>query len=190
MLKRAFDLSVVAFALPLWGPLLLVLMSIVWLLDGRPVFFAQRRLGADGRVFKVLKLRTMTTEPSPQDRTVSRSGRLFRGRGLDEFPQLLCVVRGDMSLVGPRPLTEMDHQRLSEEHCGFAARLALKPGMTGLSQISHTTSAEQTMALDAHYAKVHGRMLDIAIILRTVWIHVVGKKRARIDVDRARGVAP
>ncbi len=189
MLKRGFDLAVVVLALPLWGPLLLVLIGIVWALDGRPVFFVQRRLGAHGRPFSVLKLRTMTCEEEVAARTVSRAGRLFRGRGLDEFPQLLCVLRGDMSLVGPRPLTAADHARLSSTHAGFGARLALKPGMTGLSQISHTQSAAETMALDAHYAETQGRMLDIAIILRTVWIHVVGKHKARISVERARGPA-
>jgi lipopolysaccharide/colanic/teichoic acid biosynthesis glycosyltransferase len=175
--KRALDVALVLITLPLWGPLLAALALAVWLCDGRPVLFAQPRLGRGGRAFSILKLRSMTTEADPLARRPTRLGAHLRQHGLDELPQLLNVVRGDMSLVGPRPLTPADYHRLADGQPGFADRLAMPPGLTGLAQVCGARGASLTAALESHYARRWTPGLDLAILVRTAWINVVGKRR-------------
>ena len=175
--KRLIDLALVLITVPLWGPLLGLLALAVLLADGRPVFFPQPRLGRDGRRFLILKLRSMTTQADPSCRAPTWLGRHLRHHGLDELPQLINVLAGDMSLVGPRPLTAADLQRLSADCPGFAERLALPPGLTGLAQVCGARGAALTAALEGHYVRQWTPALDLAILLRTAWINVVGKRR-------------
>jgi lipopolysaccharide/colanic/teichoic acid biosynthesis glycosyltransferase len=177
--KRLMDLALVLITLPLWGLLLGLLALIVLLLDGRPVFFPQPRLGRGGRRFRILKLRSMTTEADPRSRKPTGLGRHLRQHGLDELPQLINVLTGDMSLVGPRPLTPDDLQRLAVLHPEFARRLDLPPGLTGLAQVCSAQGAALTAALEVHYAQQQTAGLDLAILVRTAWINVVGKRRGR-----------
>jgi lipopolysaccharide/colanic/teichoic acid biosynthesis glycosyltransferase len=175
--KRVMDLALALITLPLWGPILGLLTLAVWLADGRPVFFLQPRLGRDGRRFFILKLRSMTTDADPLSRTPTPLGRILRQHGLDELPQLLNVLRGEMSLVGPRPLTAADLERLAASYPGFAERLTMPPGLTGLAQVCGARGAALTTALEAHYARQWTPGLDLAILLRTAWINLVGKRR-------------
>ena len=175
--KRALDLTLLALAAP---PLLCVaaLLALgVWAVDGRPLLFSQPRLGRGGRAFRIWKLRTLTCEPDLTARRPTRFGGWLRQRGLDELPQLLNVLRGDMSLVGPRPLTAADAERLARGCPDFAQRLAVPPGLTGLSQVCLARGAAQTAALDAHYAQARSLAMDLAILLRTAWMNLVGKRR-------------
>jgi lipopolysaccharide/colanic/teichoic acid biosynthesis glycosyltransferase len=119
----------------------------------------------------------MTTEPDPLARKPTRLGRHLRQHGLDELPQLINVLLGDMSLVGPRPLTPDDFQRLTAGHPDFADRLQFSPGLTGLAQVWGARGAALTAALEVHYARRWTPGLDLAILLRTVWINLVGKRR-------------
>jgi lipopolysaccharide/colanic/teichoic acid biosynthesis glycosyltransferase len=177
--KRLVDLTLVLITLPLWGLLLGLLALAVLLLDGRPVLFSQPRLGRGGRHFRILKLRSMTTEADPLSRRPTRLGRHLRQHGLDELPQLINVLAGDMSLVGPRPLTAADLQRLAADHPEFTDRLKSPPGLTGLAQVCGARGAALTSAVEVHYARRWTPGLDLAILLRTVWINFVGKRRGK-----------
>jgi lipopolysaccharide/colanic/teichoic acid biosynthesis glycosyltransferase len=179
--KRLFDLALLLPLLPLFAAAVGALALGVLLFDGRPIFFTQPRVGRDRRVFQVFKLRTMTCEPDAKDRRPTRFGRFLRQRGLDELPQLLVnVLRGDMSLVGPRPLTEADADRLVAEHPPFAARFTVPPGLTGLAQICLAQGSALTAALDAAYAERRTAVLDLQILLRTAWMNLVGKRRGAL----------
>jgi lipopolysaccharide/colanic/teichoic acid biosynthesis glycosyltransferase len=175
--KRALDLILLLPALPAACAVILAIAAVLLIAEGRPVFFAQRRLGRGRRLFTILKLRTMTTEADPRLRTPTRVGRWLRRRGLDELPQLFNVLAGDMSLVGPRPLTPDDAARLGAEHAGFDRRFDQPPGLTGLAQICGARGAALTAAADSYYALRRSMTLDVAILLRTAWINVVGKRR-------------
>jgi lipopolysaccharide/colanic/teichoic acid biosynthesis glycosyltransferase len=181
--KRALDLALLLPTLPLFVLLLAPLALLVLLIDGRPIFFGQPRLGRARRPFAIWKLRTMTTEPDPNDRRPTRLGAWLRQRGLDELPQLYCVLRGHMSLVGPRPLTAADAHRLSAACPAFEARFAAQPGLTGLAQVCQAQGAAATAELDALYAERRSVALDLKILLRTTWMNLVGKRRGALRVD-------
>ena len=190
--KRALDLALLLPALPIFALLTAALALVVLVVDGRPVFFGQPRLGRGRRPFTIWKLRTMTTEADPRRRRPTRLGALLRHRGLDELPQLWSVLRGDMSLCGPRPLTAADAERLAATCPAFDARFAALPGLTGLAQVCQARGAAATAALDAAYAARRGARLDLQILLRTAWINLVGKRRGALAIDlplvRRRGV--
>jgi exopolysaccharide biosynthesis polyprenyl glycosylphosphotransferase len=184
-IKRAMDLAVSAAMLTLLSPLL-ALVSILVLADsGRPVLFRQRRAGKDGEPFMVLKFRTMITgaeerlgdlvdlekldQPAfkiPDDPRVTRSGRLLRRASIDELPQLINVLRGDMSLVGPRPEEEAVVALYDERQ---RARLAVKPGLTGPMQVygRGDLTFEERLAMERDYLDNISVTGDIAILLRT-----------------------
>jgi len=181
--KRAFDLALLLPLLPLFALLVGALACGVWLCDGRPIFFAQPRVGRGRRIFQILKLRTMTCEPDPAARRPTRFGRFLRQHGLDELPQLLVnVLRSDMSLVGPRPLTPADAERLVAEHPPFARRFDVPPGLTGLAQVCLAQGSALTAALDAAYAERRSALLDLQLLLRTAWMNLVGKRRGALRV--------
>ncbi|HEY0714344.1 MAG TPA: sugar transferase, partial [Polyangia bacterium] len=156
--------------------------------DGRPIFFPQPRVGRNGRRFVIWKLRSMTCEPVVAERRPTGLGRRLRHHGLDELPQLLNVLWGDMSLVGPRPLESADIERLAAQSPAFAQALAqrrlLRPGLTGMAQICNARGPALTAALDAHYALKWTLGLDLAILVRTAWINLVGKRRGARPLPR------
>ncbi|HLL06664.1 MAG TPA: sugar transferase [Myxococcaceae bacterium] len=175
--KRLLDLALMLPLVPLFGLVVGVLALLVLVLDGRPLFFTQPRLGQGRRVFQIFKLRTMTCEPDMRARRPTRLGGLLRHHGLDELPQLFNVLIGDMSLVGPRPLTPDDAERLISAHPPLAARFEVPPGITGLAQVCQARGAALTARLDAEYARNRSATVDIGILLRTTWMNVVGKRR-------------
>ncbi len=185
-LKRAFDLALLLPTLPVFVPAIAGLALVSKVSEGGPVFFTQERATVGGRPFVIYKLRTMTMEADVSARTPTKIGQWMRQRGIDELPQLINVLRGEMSLVGPRPLLHADIDRLAEGTPLFKARLDVPPGLTGLAQVTMTTGAKKVAALDAHYAKTHSPLGDLKILLRTAWMNVVGKKRGKaapIDVS-------
>jgi lipopolysaccharide/colanic/teichoic acid biosynthesis glycosyltransferase len=180
--KRLLDLALLLPAAPFYGMAAAVLGLAVRVVDGPPVFFGQQRVGQGGRPFRIWKLRTMTTDADPAQRRPTQLGGWMRQRGLDEIPQLLNVLLGDMSLVGPRPLTPADAERLTAQHPPFARRFAVAPGLTGLAQVSTApgvvaSGVRVTAAHDADYVQRCGTLLDLRILARTVWINCVGKRR-------------
>jgi lipopolysaccharide/colanic/teichoic acid biosynthesis glycosyltransferase len=182
--KRAFDIATTLGMAWFWAPILGTMMLLVLVLDGRPVFFLQERAGRGRSPFRIYKLRTMTTDHDVRQRKPTRFGRFLRDRGFDELPQVLNVLEGTMSLVGPRPLTAADAERLVEVHPPFEARFAVPPGLTGLAQVCLARGSEQTAALDAAYAAERTHWLDTRILFRTVFINLVGKRRGARPITR------
>ena len=175
MSKRAFDLFVTTFLLFTALPLLCLLGFLIWLDSGRPVFFLHKRVGRHGRLFCTLKLRTMVVDTEPYapgpsslcDAHITRMGRFLRHTSLDELPQLLNVLKGDMSLVGPRPEMPFLVARYSPVQ---RRRLSVRPGMTGLWQVNGRKDIPLTdnIRYDFYYIRRHSLRLDMMILLRTV----------------------
>ena len=147
--------------------------------DGRPVFFRQRRLGYRRRPFSILKFRSM------RDDRATRVGRVLRATGLDEIPQFINILRGEMSAVGPRPLTEADVQRLGWTGPDFDFRWKVRPGLTGLAQLVHAQSADDSLALDRVYAARWNPLLDCRLIAMSFAVNVAGKSRIRARLRRS-----
>lgn len=172
MTKRAFDLVVSAVALVLLLPLLLVVAGVVLLTMGRPVLFRQERPGRHERPFVLVKFRTMKPplpgrELRDDEARLTRVGWLLRSSSLDELPELWNVLRGDMSLVGPRPLLMEYLGHYSPEQ---ARRHLVRPGITGLAQVSGRNGLawEERLALDSRYVDEQSFLLDLRLLFRTV----------------------
>lgn len=186
--KRLFDIVPGSIAIVLLSPLMIGVAVMIWLTMGAPVVFRQTRAGRHGRPFTLLKFRTMTDARGPDGALLSDARRLtpvgsfLRSTSLDELPQLWNVLRGDMSLVGPRPLL-MEYLPLYSP--AQARRLDARPGLTGWAQVNgrNTLSWEDRFALDAWYVDHRGLWLDLKILLRTV-----GKVFAREGISQ-RGSA-
>ena len=178
--KRTVDLIVSFALLTALSPLLFAVGILLFLTMGRPILFRQRRAGRYGRPFIVYKFRTMTDErgvqgqPAADRERVTRVGRLLRLLSIDELPQLWNVLRGDMSLVGPRPLLMQYLERYSAEEM---RRHQVKPGMTGWAQVNgrNATSWQERFALDVWYVENWSLALDARILLRTLWTVLAGE---------------
>lgn len=172
-MKRAFDVTVAAVALVVLAPVIAVTAIVVRLAMGSPVLFRQRRAGHQGRPFTLLKFRTMRRPrpgedgPEHDDARTGRLGRVLRATSLDELPSLLNVLRGDMSLVGPRPLPEAYVPRYTPEQ---ARRLAVRPGLTGWAVVHgrNLLSWEERFVLDCWYVDHRSFGLDLRILARSV----------------------
>lgn len=172
ILKRTFDLVVGAAALVVSAPLHAACAAAVALLDGRPVYFVQMRAGRDGVPFPLYKFRTMavgTHDVSggyPTDDMVTRSGRVLRRWSLDELPQLVNVLRGDMSLVGPRPALPSQAERYTARQ---RRRLQVRPGLTGLAQVRFRNEAPWSVRIesDIEYVDDRSLLLDLRILVLT-----------------------
>ncbi|MGV1050211.1 MAG: exopolysaccharide biosynthesis polyprenyl glycosylphosphotransferase, partial [Solirubrobacterales bacterium] len=184
-MKRAMDVIVSGLLLALTSPLLAAIAVAIAVDDGRPIFFRQRRAGKDGAPFTVLKFRTMVVDAEQllpelvdlaaleqpafkivDDPRVTRTGRFLRRASLDELPQLVNVLRGEMSLVGPRPEEESVVALYDERQRG---RLAIKPGMTGPMQVYGRSDLtfEERLAMERDYLDNLSLLTDLAILLRT-----------------------
>ena len=177
--KRLIDVAVAAAALVVGAPVMAATAALVYADVGRPLVFRQDRVGRGGRVFELLKFRTMKAavdrdgKPLPDAERLTRLGRFLRASSLDELPQLINVLRGDMSLVGPRPLLVEYLPRYSPEQ---ARRHDVKPGITGLAQVAgrNALSWPQKFELDVYYVDHQSLALDLKILARTV-VAVVGR---------------
>ncbi len=171
--KRAFDLVGAALLLVLLSPLLVLLGLVVRVTLGTPVLFRQERPGLHGRPFMLLKFRTMTNRRGPDGELLSDAerltavGKFLRRTSLDELPELLNVLAGDMSLVGPRPLLVEYLPLYTAEQM---RRHDVRPGMTGWTQVNgrNALSWEQKFDLDVWYIDHQSLRLDVEILLRTV----------------------
>lgn len=188
--KRTGDVMLAAVLLVLLSPLMGVAALMVAADTGRPVLFFQDRLGLDGRRFRIVKFRTMAVNAEQDtgpvlaaegDPRITPSGRLLRKTRLDELPQLWNVLRGDMSLVGPRPERPEIAQRIEESLPSFKLRLHVKPGLTGLAQTKGTyaTPFEDKLKLDIWYTRSRSLITaDLTILLNTLRT-IVTPRRAR-----------
>ena len=172
--KRVIDLIGAAVLLAPAAAVMLAIAALVYLRMGRPVLFRQQRAGYWGRPFTLLKFRTMRDafgpdgRPLPDARRLTPLGRWLRRLSLDELPQLLNVLAGDMSLVGPRPLLMRYLDRYTAEQ---ARRHEVKPGLTGWAQVNgrNALTWEEKFALDVWYVDHRSLRLDACILLLTLW---------------------
>ena len=178
---RGLDLALCAFAFVVFGPFFLVAATLIRLEDGGPVFFRQERLGRGRQSFAILKFRTML-----DGKEITRAGRWLRRTGLDETAQFFNVLRGDMRVVGPRPLTAADVARLGWEDARFDGRWAAPPGITGLAQVFGGRSARHSRRLDELYARRRSPALDAWLVGVSFAMNLGGKGRVRALLRRAR----
>jgi lipopolysaccharide/colanic/teichoic acid biosynthesis glycosyltransferase len=170
--KRWFDLIVAISSLAVLSPGFLLLALLVWIKLGKPVLFSQRRPGRDGRPFTIYKFRTMTNDRDengdllPDAERLTRFGRFLRSSSLDELPELFNVLKGDMSLVGPRPLLMEYLPRYTPRQM---RRHEVRPGITGWAQINgrNALTWEDKFRLDVWYVDHHNLWLDIKILVLT-----------------------
>jgi lipopolysaccharide/colanic/teichoic acid biosynthesis glycosyltransferase len=173
--NRAVDVALAGVGLAVASPALAVAAAAIKLDDRGPVFYRQRRVGQDGREFELLKLRTMVVGAEQQgagyavnegDPRITRAGRLLRRLSIDEVPQLWNVVRGDMSIVGPRPTLAYQVERYTPRQ---RRRLEVKPGITGWAQIHGRARLpwEERIELDVWYVEHRSPWLDLKILART-----------------------
>ena len=173
MLKRIFDVLAALGGLLLLAPVLLIVALLIRVNLGSPVLFRQTRPGLHGKPFEMIKFRSMLDaydddgQPLPNEQRLTRFGKLLRSTSLDELPELWNVLKGDMSLVGPRPLL-VEYLPLYNEH--QARRHEMRPGVTGWAQVNgrNAISWEQKFDYDVWYVDNHSLLLDLKILLLTV----------------------
>jgi lipopolysaccharide/colanic/teichoic acid biosynthesis glycosyltransferase len=174
-MNRAADLAIAGTALLVSSPLLALAAVAIKLEDGGPVLYRQDRVGKDGGDFELLKLRTMIVGAERQgagfavdegDSRITRTGRLLRKLSVDELPQLWNVLRGDMSVIGPRPTLRYQVEKYTEHQ---RRRLEVKPGITGWAQIHGRASLpwNERIELDVWYVEHRSPVLDLRILVRT-----------------------
>ncbi len=172
--KRFFDLVLTIPAFLLLSPVLGMIALLVWLVDGKPIFFRQSRPGLHGAIFTLIKFRTMrqlvdeSGKPLPDGQRLTQLGRFLRATSLDELPEFWNVIRGEMSLVGPRPLLVAYLERYSPEQM---RRHEVLPGITGWAQVNgrNAITWEEKFQLDVWYVDHWSLWLDIRILVMTVW---------------------
>ena len=192
-MKRLFDIIVSGAGLLVFSPVSLLIAIGIKLEDGGPVFFTQERVGQDCRVFDAYKFRSMVVDAerltgavqaTANDPRVTRMGRLLRATAFDELPQLWNILRGDMSVVGPRPLrpgeadTTADGQQLTLSAIpGYEARHRVRPGLTGIAQVHAPRDLPRTgkFRYDLLYQRKAGFCLDLKLILQSFWITARGR---------------
>lgn len=182
--KRFFDLTLSIIGLLLVLPILVVTAILIKLESPGNIIFAQERVGLNGRVFKVYKLRSMRNDAEkngPQwaeknDARVTRVGAFIRKTRIDELPQFINVIKGEMSLIGPRPERPVFTEQFDKEIKGFKKRLAVKPGLTGWAQVNggYEISPEEKLKYDLYYIKNCSILLEIKIVFKTVRVIFTG----------------
>lgn len=199
-IKRIFDISGAAFGLLVMSPVLLFIAIWIRMTMGAPILFRQKRPGLHGKPFEMLKFRTMTNERDdngellPDEKRLTRLGRFLRKTSLDEFPEFINVLKGDMSLVGPRPLLMQYLPYYTERE---KKRHNVRPGITGLSQVSGRNFLpwDERLEMDVKYVETLSLWCDIVIIWKTALQVLVRKDVAvtpaligkRLDHERQRG---
>jgi lipopolysaccharide/colanic/teichoic acid biosynthesis glycosyltransferase len=195
-LKRPFDAGLAGLGILLSSPLWLLIAALVKLEDRGPVFYGQDRVGRRGRIFKVLKFRSMIPEAEKhgavqaveKDPRVTRIGRVLRATAMDELPQLVNIFKGDMSFVGPRALRPNEKevhgdpdQRDIQDIPGYAERHQVRPGLTGLTQIflPGDTPRRKKFRVDRLYIRRRSFWLDVRLIALSFWITFRGRWESR-----------
>ena len=166
--KRILDLAIIVILAPVWLPVAAIVALLAWMNLGRPVLFAQDRAGLNGRPFTLYKFRTMRAGEGTDEERLTRFGRFLRASSLDELPELWNVLKGEMSLVGPRPLPVRYLPRYTPEE---NRRHEVLPGITGWAQV-HGRNAldwETKFRYDVEYVDRRSLGLDVRILFMTAW---------------------
>ncbi len=185
-MKKIFDLLISVLLLVLLAPVLILITLLVLLLDGSPAFFRQERLGFHGNPFFLIKFRTMHRGPSTDARDdvhrITPLGHFLRRTSLDELPTLFSVLKGEMSLVGPRPLPVKYKNRFTS---GQFRRHQVSPGITGLAQTKgrNSLSWEEKFDYDLHYVDNRSMIMDLRILYHTVFLVLKGQGVSAIDQE-------
>ena len=180
IMKRAMDVAVSLIALVITSPFMLFSALAIKLDDGGPIFFKQNRITKDGKIFNVLKFRSMIVDADKDgakkaevgDNRITRVGKIIRACRLDELPQLINVLRGDMSLVGPRPERIENVYEYSQAYPEFELRHKVKGGITGYAQLygKYNTSPEDKLNMDLIYVETYSLLLDLKLLILTIKI--------------------
>jgi len=196
-LKRPFDIVISSLGIVLSSPVWLLIALLIWLEDRGPVFYPQERVGKGGRIFKAFKFRSMIKEAEREqgpvqavenDPRVTKVGRILRATAMDELPQLLNILRGDMSFVGPRALRPHEKEVRAnpetkdiEDIPGYQERHEVRPGLTGLTQVylPGDTPRRNKFRTDLLYIKKRSFWLDMKLIVLSFWITFRGKWESR-----------
>ncbi|HEY9102139.1 TIGR03013 family XrtA/PEP-CTERM system glycosyltransferase [Chitinimonas sp.] len=189
LVKRTFDIVASSLLLALALPIMLITAMLIMLEDGMPILYRQERVGLGGRLFNVIKFRSMRVDAekdgrprwaTANDDRVTRVGRVIRKLRIDELPQLFSVLAGDMSLVGPRPERPYFVDQLTRDIPFYAVRHSVKPGVTGWAQVNYHYGASvddsvQKLQYDLYYVKNHTLLLDFNVLVKTVGVVLTGK---------------
>jgi sugar transferase (PEP-CTERM system associated) len=187
--KRAFDIVASLVLLLLAAPVMLITALLIAFESGVPILYRQERVGQGGRIFQVIKFSSMRNDAerdgkprwaTSNDNRVTRVGRTIRKLRIDELPQLFNVLKGDMSLVGPRPERPYFVEQLSEQVPFYGARHSIKPGVTGWAQVRYAYGASvedsvQKLQYDLYYVKNHSLFLDLLIFVETIEVVLTGR---------------
>jgi exopolysaccharide biosynthesis polyprenyl glycosylphosphotransferase len=189
VVKRVMDILVSIVALTIFSPVILIVSLGIIFGSGRPVFFLQERAGENGKIFKTIKFRTMIKDAekytgavlsSENDPRITKVGKFLRKTGFDEIPQFINVLKGDLSVVGPRPERPELMEKIGEDTPNFDMRLKVKPGITGFAQLhgKYDTPSDYKLKMDLLYAKQKNVILtDLYIMFNTVKLFLSPKKR-------------
>jgi sugar transferase (PEP-CTERM system associated) len=188
IVKRLFDIFCASVLILLSSPIMLVTAILIKLESSGPIFYKQERVGFNGRLFNVVKFRSMRTDAekdgprwaTAKDDRVTRMGSIIRKIRVDELPQLFSVLNGDMSLVGPRPERPFFVDQLTREIPYYAVRQSVKPGVTGWAQVryhygSTLEDSAEKLQYDLYYVKNHSLFLDLVILFETVGVVLMAK---------------
>ncbi|MGE7636514.1 sugar transferase [Peribacillus frigoritolerans] len=177
-LKNISDFTLALIGLIVTLPILLLFSLAIILETKGPAFFLQERVGKNGKLFYIIKLRSMYTNAekngaqwaTKNDPRVTKVGFFIRKTRIDELPQLINILKGDMSLIGPRPERQIFTEQFNKEILGFKSRLAVKPGITGWAQVNggYDITPKEKLILDLHYIKNLSFIIDIKIIFKTI----------------------
>lgn len=189
-IKRVIDIAISTILILIFSPIGIIISFLIKITSEGPIFFLQERVGENNKVFKIIKFRTMvknaeTKEPKwaeENDHRITAIGKILRRSRLDELPQLLNVIKGEMSLVGPRPEREFFINKLIKKIPFYSLRFSVKPGLTGWAQINYPYGASEEDALEKlqyelYYIKNMSLLLDLKILLRTFRVVLFGMGR-------------
>lgn len=201
LLKRCFDSFVSITLLIVLLPICSLIALLIYLEDKGKVFFIQERIGKNGKTFNLIKFRSMSEHSEnlgsglysyDNDPRVTKIGKLLRKTSLDELPQLINVIRGEMSIVGPRPPVTYELGSWGDYTPDMLLRFNVKPGITGLAQVSgrNENNWDEKIKLDNEYIRLferYGILIDFKLLLKTVYVVLVGKDTVEKDSNEREG---
>ena len=159
-------------------PFLVIISCVIILFEQESAFFIQERIGIKKLSFRLIKLRTM------KDNRITFIGSILRKTGIDEIPQLINILKGEMNFIGPRPLTQNDIERLGWQTEYYRKRWNVKPGLTGLAQLSPICHKKMSFFLDSYYVKNRKITLDFCILFMSFLVLFIGKQNVKIVISK------